>query len=341
MKKKPGAQEHTIIIGTILASILVFVLGFFLGRVWILMPQEKMVDVKKEPAPVVTEPEEVGKPEKEEEFEGTLARLKQQKMLEERKRTGVEEKVEGKEPNSTVGGSEEVIEPEKEEEFEETLARLKQQKMMEEIKIKEAEEKAKRIKEEKMKELALEEKKKEEEQKRKEALVKKIERERLLAQQKGKEEKLSKEIAMAKKRKEELEKEEQRRKLQKQQEEQERKKRQEAQKALEENKKVIKEAPKPQEEKPKPITPPTLTSEGEYFIIQLQSSQNKERVEELLTELRSRGYPAYAIEADLKEKGVWYRIRLGNKYKTYEDAVKDAENLKSKGIISNYWITKR
>lgn len=48
MKKKTGTQEHTIIIGTILASILVFVLGFFLGRVWVLMPQEKIWKDKQE-----------------------------------------------------------------------------------------------------------------------------------------------------------------------------------------------------------------------------------------------------------------------------------------------------
>lgn len=79
MKKKTGTQEHTIIIGTILASILVFVLGFFLGRVWVLMPQEKMVNVKKEPAPAVVE-------QQEKEFEDILAQLKQQKMREESER---------------------------------------------------------------------------------------------------------------------------------------------------------------------------------------------------------------------------------------------------------------
>ncbi|MEW6097090.1 MAG: SPOR domain-containing protein, partial [bacterium] len=112
-------------------------------------------------------------------------------------------------------------------------------------------------------------------------------------------------------------------------------------KALEEKIKATKEEkPKPKEEKPEPTPTPIQLSEGEYFTIQLQSSQDRERVEELLTELRGRGYAAYAIAADLKEKGMWYRIRLG-KYNTHEEAVKDAENLRSKGIISNYWITKR
>ena len=61
MKKKTGAQEHTIIIGTILASILVFILGFFLGRAWVMMPQEKMVQVKKESTfPVIVEPKPEG-----------------------------------------------------------------------------------------------------------------------------------------------------------------------------------------------------------------------------------------------------------------------------------------
>lgn len=274
MKKKTGAQEHTIIIGTILASILVFVLGFFLGRVWVLMPQEKMVQSKEEHPPAIVESEEG-------EFEDTLAQLSEQKKLiaeEERKRQKKEK--------------ERIEEAQRDREKERKAALLKE-------KIRQ-----------------------EEERRKKEELAKKSEREKLLAQKK--EEELAKKKTESKK-----------------QQEQERKRKEDAQKTLEAKKKAVNEEKvKPKEEKPEPTTPPTLDSEGEYYTIQLQSSQNKERVEKLLTELRAQGYTVYAIQADLKEKGIWYRIRLG-KYNTNEEAINDAEKLKSKGTINSYWIVKR
>ncbi|MEW6618744.1 MAG: SPOR domain-containing protein [bacterium] len=274
MKKKTGAQEHTIIISTILGSILVFVLGFFLGRAWVLMPQEKMTKVKKT-TPVVSE-------QKEEEFEDTLSQLREQKRM-------IEE-----------------------------LEKQETQKI----------EEGKRKKESELRLAQLREKKKQEQQEKE--LAKKGEKEKLLADQKEKERlaKLAQEKELAMK-----EEEEQKRRLQK-----ELKRKQEVEKkALEAKQKAIKEQ-KPQppvEEKETPSSP-----SQEEFTIQLQSSQNRERVEELLTELRNRGYLAYAIQVDLKEKGIWYRIRLG-KYNSREEALNEAEKLKNKGVISNYLITKR
>lgn len=291
MKRKTGAQEHTIIIGTILASIVVFVLGFFLGRVWVLMPQEKMVKEEKTIAPAVSETEE------ELEFEETLTQLKEQKIKEELKR--------------------------------EKEAKEKVKRTMEEEEQKETEEKLALLKERQE-----EERKKELEKKRKKEALMAEEKERELT--KMKEEKQKEEKELDKKRQEE-----QKRKLEA---EEKRKREQEAQKALEAKRKVMmEEKSKAEQEKPKPVeekhTPPPTLAEGEYFTLQLQSSPNRERVEDLLTQLRAQGYAAYINHADLKEKGIWYRIRLG-KYTTQEEAIKDGERLKSKGIISQYWITK-
>ncbi|MFH1898259.1 MAG: SPOR domain-containing protein [Candidatus Desantisbacteria bacterium] len=54
MKKRPASRENSIIIGTILASGIVFVFGFFLGRAWVMIPQEQVDGYqKKSGAPVV------------------------------------------------------------------------------------------------------------------------------------------------------------------------------------------------------------------------------------------------------------------------------------------------
>ncbi|MFH1562977.1 MAG: SPOR domain-containing protein [Nitrospirota bacterium] len=284
MKKKTGAQEHTIIIGTILASVLVFVLGFFLGRAWVMMPQEKMVQVKKESSPVVV----VKSDSEGEDFEDTLAKLKQKKIMEEEMKT--------KEAESGIKRNQE----------------------------------EKRQKEEEMKlAILLEEKKKQEEQeKRKMALAKK---ERFLAQQTEKE-------LVEKKKVEEKKRVEEKKKV-------ETKKVGQVSSLSSIQKEVLPRAEKKAKEEKltrdniSPQTPTLPSGEGEYTI-QLQSSPDRQKVEELLAELRNRGHAAYAIQADLKEKGVWYRIRLG-KYSSQEEAIKDAEKLKNTGVFSSYWITRR
>lgn len=296
MKKKTGAQEHTIIIGTILASVLVFVLGFFLGRAWVLMPQEKMVQVKKEPIPqVIVEPEPKG-----EDFEDTLAKLKQKKIMEEDMKT---------------------------KEAESGIKRIQEEKRQKEEKMKLA--------------ILLEEKKKQQEQEKTKMALAKKEKERLLAQQLAQQ--TEKEL-VEKKKTEEKKKEELRLKELD-------KKKAEAKKVGQASRNVasslsspslssVQEAKeKAKEEKLTPPTPAVPSGEVEYTI-QLQSSPDKQKVEELLTELRNRGYAAYAIQADLKEKGIWYRIRLG-KYSSQEEAIKDAEKLKNTGVFSSYWITRR
>ncbi|MDI6736407.1 MAG: SPOR domain-containing protein [bacterium] len=293
MKKKTGAQEHTIIIGTILASVLVFVLGFFLGRAWVMMPQEKMVQVKKEsPSPVIVAPEPEG-----EDFEDTLAKLKQKKIMEEAMKT-------------------------KEAQFE--------------IKRNQKEKEERKQKEEKMKlAILLEEKRKQQEQEKIKMALAKKEKERLQALQ---EKELDEKKKAEAKKKEEI-------RLKELAEKKEVSPRAEAKKVGQDSQSSVqKTEEKAKEEKItqgdiSPQTPEVPSEEGKYTI-QLQSSRDRQKVEELLTELRNRGYAAYVIQADLKEKGVWYRIRLG-KYDSKEEAIQDAERLKNMGVFSSYLITKR
>lgn len=294
MREKTGAQEHTIIIGTILGSILVFVLGFFLGRAWVMMPQEKMVQVKKEVAsPVIVEPEPEG-----EDFEDTLAKLKQKKIMEE------------------------------------------------EMKIKETESELKRIQKEKRQReeemklaILLEEKKKQQEQEKIKLAQARKERERLQALQLA--QRMEKELA-EKKKIEEKEKEEIRLKeLARKKEVSPRAEAKKVGQDFQSSGQKTKEKPKEEKITESDIssqTPPVPSEEK--YTIQLQSSRDKQKVEELLIELRNRGYAAYVIQADLKEKGIWYRIRLG-KYDTREEAIQDAERLKNTGVFSSYLITKR
>ena len=48
------------------------------------------------------------------------------------------------------------------------------------------------------------------------------------------------------------------------------------------------------------------------FTIQVSSFKDRTKAELALTALKAAGHPAYISEVDLKEKGTWYRIYVGN-----------------------------
>ena len=57
------------------------------------------------------------------------------------------------------------------------------------------------------------------------------------------------------------------------------------------------------------------TPEGSYeagFAIQVYSFQDKNRAYAALASLKKSGYKAFMVVSDLGEKGVWYRVRIGN-----------------------------
>lgn len=71
-------------------------------------------------------------------------------------------------------------------------------------------------------------------------------------------------------------------------------------------------------------TPPN----GTIYSVQVASSVNREDSENLVRKYGERGYQAYIMVADLAEKGIWYRVRVGN-LATREDAKRFREEILS------------
>ena len=81
-----------------------------------------------------------------------------------------------------------------------------------------------------------------------------------------------------------------------------------------------------------PVNSPAIisspTQEGQTpFVVQAYSFQNKTRAEATVSILKSQGYPAYVLMSDLGEKGIWYRVRIGD-FNTQTEAEKIIEQLK-------------
>jgi cell division septation protein DedD len=75
-------------------------------------------------------------------------------------------------------------------------------------------------------------------------------------------------------------------------------------------------APRPKSEPPPapkepPRAQPLDASTGGYFSVQVASVQDIKGADNLVAELRSKGYQAYQIRSEVSGKGVWYRIRVG------------------------------
>lgn len=98
------------------------------------------------------------------------------------------------------------------------------------------------------------------------------------------------------------------------------------------------EPPKPPEPKPEPVVkaeavptrinedagalreaiaktatkaPPPETSPDGAFTLQLSAFQDKAEADRFAANLRDKGYAPFIVEADLKAKGIWYRVRMG------------------------------
>jgi DedD protein len=56
------------------------------------------------------------------------------------------------------------------------------------------------------------------------------------------------------------------------------------------------------------------------FTLQLSSFQDRTEADEFQAKIRAAGYQPYLTEADVPDKGVWYRVRLG-KYVSHSDAL--------------------
>ncbi len=77
---------------------------------------------------------------------------------------------------------------------------------------------------------------------------------------------------------------------------------------------VVKATPKNEPPPLKAATPviaPPLTGTG-LFTIQVGAFQKKEEAEQLAFRLKEHGYDAYVVVANIPNKGVWHRVRVGH-----------------------------
>lgn len=71
------------------------------------------------------------------------------------------------------------------------------------------------------------------------------------------------------------------------------------------------------------------------YTIQVASLKDPKAADVIVKQLKIRGYPAYRVKTDIKDKGTWYRVRIGayQTRKTAEPVVKKLRNENQKPII--------
>lgn len=77
--------------------------------------------------------------------------------------------------------------------------------------------------------------------------------------------------------------------------------------------------------------------QGQNFKIQVASSHSKEEANAIAAKLTKAGLASGVEMADLKEKGIWYRIRLQG-YESRKVAEAAGKKLLDAKLISQYWI---
>ncbi|HKD42369.1 MAG TPA: SPOR domain-containing protein [Myxococcaceae bacterium] len=75
-------------------------------------------------------------------------------------------------------------------------------------------------------------------------------------------------------------------------------------------------SPEPPREKPSramPQTekPPQVAARSGSFTLQLSASQVRADADRFAARLREKGYQPYIVESDVKDRGRWYRVRMG------------------------------
>ena len=63
------------------------------------------------------------------------------------------------------------------------------------------------------------------------------------------------------------------------------------------------------------------------FSLQICSFRNRLKAEKIVEELKREGYPGYVVSKDLGEKGVWFRVRIGE-FETKEEAEEIEQKVK-------------
>lgn len=81
--------------------------------------------------------------------------------------------------------------------------------------------------------------------------------------------------------------------------------------------------------------------EGTIYSVQVASSPNREDSERLVKRFGQFGYQAYVMEADLAEKGVWYRVRVGNRStRAQAEALQDELVTKASELVNSPYVIK-
>lgn len=73
--------------------------------------------------------------------------------------------------------------------------------------------------------------------------------------------------------------------------------------------------------------PPEQAPRGGGFTLQLSASQVREDAERFAAKLRARGYQPYVVESDVRDRGRWYRVRMGE-FASKEAAAKYLEDFR-------------
>lgn len=86
-----------------------------------------------------------------------------------------------------------------------------------------------------------------------------------------------------------------------------------------------------------PEIPPLKT--GLPYAVQVASSQSEEKALALVNRLKTKDYPAYLEEAEIKGEK-WYRVRVGS-FRNRDDAQKLVDKLKEKEGLKDALVWKR
>jgi DedD protein len=78
-----------------------------------------------------------------------------------------------------------------------------------------------------------------------------------------------------------------------------------------------------------PAAHPEPGKQKPKFTLQLSSFQDRHEADSFLDTVRTAGYHAYLVEADVDGKGTWYRVRLGA-YASYDDALAAKSDFEAK-----------
>ncbi len=71
------------------------------------------------------------------------------------------------------------------------------------------------------------------------------------------------------------------------------------------------------------------------FTLQLSSFQDRGEADAFVAEMKQAGWRVYMVEAEVQDKGTWYRVRLGH-YASYDDALRGKERFEDQQHVIAY-----